>query len=84
MDELYTLWAGGRNPNCGTLAGWARTLGNEMNTVFVGKSVLNEAMVNLLTEMLYAARSGEPVFVVCHVRPCWGSFMMSVGQFVHT
>lgn len=59
MDELYALWAGGRSPNCGTLSSWARTLGNEMDTVFVGQSIVNEAMVNLLTEMLHAARTGE-------------------------
>ncbi len=84
VDELYTLWAGGRIPNCGTLSGWARMLGNEMNTVFVGKSILNEAVVNLLTEMLYAARSGEWVFVVYTMRSCWMSFMMFLGHFLHT
>lgn len=84
VDELYVLYAGGVSPNCGTLSGWARALSAEMDTVFVGKSIVNEAMINLLNEMLYAARTGESTQSVCLCTApaptcCW----VSSGGLIH-
>lgn len=59
MDEAWALWAGGAANNCGTLSGWASSLGAAMGTTFLGKSYVNTAMINTVNEMLAAARLCE-------------------------
>ncbi|PNW76133.1 hypothetical protein CHLRE_12g546550v5 [Chlamydomonas reinhardtii] len=56
VDEAWALWAGGAANNCGTLSGWASSLGAAMGTTFLGKSYVNTAMINTVNEMLAAAR----------------------------
>ncbi|KAG2433855.1 hypothetical protein HXX76_008210 [Chlamydomonas incerta] len=56
VDEAWSLWAGGAATNCGTLSGWASSLGGAMGSTFLGNSYVNAAMINTANEMLAAAR----------------------------
>ncbi|KXZ53287.1 hypothetical protein GPECTOR_7g1181 [Gonium pectorale] len=64
VDEAWALWSSGSAMSCGSMSAWARTLGADMGTTFLGRSHINNGMTLVYNELLATSRSADlPAYI---------------------